>query len=92
MHKIILNLAVTLDGFIEGEKGEYDWCFTDQDYGMTEFLISIDTIFLGRKSYELLMNYDANSYQEKTKIVFSKTLKNVANNFILKKKLIKMKF
>ncbi len=24
--KIILDLAVTMDGFIEGENGEVDWC------------------------------------------------------------------
>ena len=40
MRKIILGLAVSLDGFIEGPNGEYDWCLTDQDYGMSEFLAS----------------------------------------------------
>jgi hypothetical protein len=33
MRKIILNLAVSLDGFIEGSSGDIDWCFTDQGYG-----------------------------------------------------------
>lgn len=27
--KIILDLAVTLDGFIEGKNGEVDWCIMD---------------------------------------------------------------
>jgi len=54
MRKIILNLAVSLDGFIEGPKGEYDWCFSDQDYGMSEFLEQIDCLLMGRKSYETL--------------------------------------
>ena len=54
MRKIILNLAVSLDGFIEGPNGEYDWCFIDQDYGMTDFMDSTDAIFFGRKSYELV--------------------------------------
>ncbi len=38
MRKVILNVAVSLDGLIEGPNGEYDWCFTDQDYGLTGFL------------------------------------------------------
>lgn len=38
MRKVILGLAVSLDGFIEGPNGEYDWCFTDQDYGMKDFM------------------------------------------------------
>ena len=54
MRKVILNLAVSLDGFIEGPDGEYDWCFADQDYGMTEFFEDTDTVFMGRKSYDLI--------------------------------------
>jgi len=54
MRKLILGLAVSLDNLIEGPNGEYDWCFTDQDYGMTEFLKSIDAVFYGRKSWELM--------------------------------------
>lgn len=50
MRKVILDLAVTLDGFIEGPNGEYDWCFMDQDYGFTDLLNRIDAIFYGRKS------------------------------------------
>lgn len=29
--RILLDLAVTLDGFIEGHKGEVDWCIMDPD-------------------------------------------------------------
>ena len=53
MRKLILQLATSLDGLIEGPNGEFDWCFTDQDYGMNEFLQQTDTIFFGRKSYDL---------------------------------------
>lgn len=55
MRKIILCVAVSLDGMIEGPNGEYDWCFTDQDYGMAEFTMRIDAIFYGRKSYEMML-------------------------------------
>lgn len=51
--KIILDLAVTLDGFIEGKNGEVDWCIMDPEMGFDQFLNSIDTIFYGRKSYDL---------------------------------------
>jgi dihydrofolate reductase len=56
MRKLILQLAVSLDGFIEGPNGEYDWCLTDQDYGMTAFFGRIDSVFYGRKSYELTLS------------------------------------
>jgi dihydrofolate reductase len=53
MRKIILDLAVTLDGFIEGPNGEIDWCIMDDDMGFDNFLAGIDTIFYGRVSYDL---------------------------------------
>ena len=56
MRKLILGVAVSLDGFIEGPNGEYDWCFSDQDYGMSDFMKRIDAIFFGRKSYEVMLN------------------------------------
>jgi len=74
MRDLILNLAVSLDGFIEGPNGEFDWCFTDQDYGMKEFLSGVDTIFFGRKSYEVLLKFETNPYPKLKKYVFSKTL------------------
>jgi dihydrofolate reductase len=75
MRKIILNIAVSLDGFIEGPGGEFDWCFTDQDYGMKDFMDRIDTIFFGRKSYELMLKMSKNPFPDKIKYVFSKTKK-----------------
>ncbi|MFA5972636.1 MAG: hypothetical protein WC780_09820 [Lentimicrobiaceae bacterium] len=45
MRKVILELAVTLDGFIEGLNGEFDWCIMDDDMNFDDFLTTIDTIF-----------------------------------------------
>ncbi|MGE0590662.1 MAG: dihydrofolate reductase family protein [Cyclobacteriaceae bacterium] len=76
MRKVILNVAMSLDGLIEGPKGEYDWCFTDDDYGMTEFLNRIDAVFYGRKSYEMMMNTGdgANPFQQKKSYVFTNSV------------------
>jgi dihydrofolate reductase len=73
MRKVLLNVAITLDGFIAGPNGEYDWCFTDADYGMTGFLQSVDTIIMGRKSYEIAVQY-GEPYPDKEVIVFSATI------------------
>lgn len=85
MRNILLNLTVSLDGFIEGPNGEFDWCFTDQDYGMTAFLEQTDTILLGRKSYELLLTMEGDSFPNHKKYVFSQTLDAVAAPYILQK-------
>jgi len=51
MRKVILDLAVTLDGFIERPNGETDWWIIDDDMDFDGFLATIDTIFYGRVSY-----------------------------------------
>ncbi|HLO12889.1 MAG TPA: dihydrofolate reductase family protein [Pseudoneobacillus sp.] len=91
---MILDLAVTLDGFIEGKNGEVDWCIMDSDMGFTDFLNQIDTILYGRKSYDLWGQYipkfeDSDTEKEiwklvhsKKKYVFSKTQKKTDNQAI----------
>lgn len=90
MRKLILGLAVTMDGYIEGPNGEYDWCFTDQDYGLKEFFTRVDSIFIGRKSYEMAQQYaDSNGGETVTgmpimkEYVFSNTLTSVKKGAVL---------
>ncbi|MFT3885946.1 MAG: dihydrofolate reductase family protein [Flavobacteriales bacterium] len=74
MRPLLLNLATSLDGFIEGPNGEIDWCLADQDYGMTAFLARCDALLMGRKSYDAMLAYDPDPWPEKRKYVFSNTL------------------
>jgi len=85
MRKIILALAVSLDGFIEGPNGEYDWCFMDQDYGMTDFMNRIDAVFVGRRTYEMSlgMEVDTSGMPKMEEYVFSNTLDKVKDGSIL---------
>lgn len=86
MRKVILQLAVSLDSFIEGPNGEYDWCFTDQDYGMAAFFERVDSVFYGRKSYELTLSMDSTDWPDFPKLkayIFSTTLKEVKPGEIL---------
>lgn len=88
MRKIILNLAITLDGFIEGPDGELDWLVKDgsMDFGdiLQDILSDKDVIFYGRVSYDKWGNFtppDASpkikeAYKllhSKQKYVFSRT-------------------
>src|SRR5688500_12935540 len=98
MRNIILDLAVTLDGFIEGPNGEIDWCIMDDDdddgSDFIDFVAGIDTIFYGRVSYEMWGNYQPGeqasqtlkevykSITDKTKYVFSTTKTNDNSNAI----------
>lgn len=71
MRKIRLFIASSLDGYIARTSGEIDWLFTDEDYGYTEFINQIDTILMGRKTYEQVLTFGEYPYQGKKAFVFS---------------------
>lgn len=98
MREIILNLALTLDGFIEGPNGELDWLVRDDQFDFGDILNDIlsdkDIIFYGRVSYDKWGNSkpDERGSQKvkdafkllhnKQKYVFSKTKKADNTNAI----------
>ncbi|WP_341636312.1 dihydrofolate reductase family protein [Staphylococcus casei] len=61
-NKVILDLAVTLDGYIEGPNGEIDWCIMEPEMDFIEFLNQIDAIIYGRKSYDLWGTYTPDTH------------------------------
>ena len=85
MRKVILGLAVSLDSFIEGPNGEYDWCFTDQDYGLSDFFKRVDTIFAGRKTYEMSLGMEGGGagFPKFKEYIFSTTLDKVKDGATL---------
>lgn len=85
MRKVILGLAVSLDGFIEGPKGEYDWCVPDPDYNINEFFKRFDTIFVGRKTYEMSLEMEGGpaGFPKFKEYVFSTTLDRVKDGATL---------
>jgi dihydrofolate reductase len=54
--KVILYIAMSLDGYIARENGDIDWLSTveraNEDYGYGNFIQSVDTVIMGRKTYD----------------------------------------
>jgi len=69
--KVTLFIASSLDGFIARKDGGIDWLFTDGDYGYGDFYDSIDTVLMGRKTYELARKL-GERFVGKTCYVFSR--------------------
>ena len=55
MRKVTYGAACSLDGFITGPNGEIDWLHFSPDVStlMTEYLGRVDTVLMGRKTWEV---------------------------------------
>src|SRR3954471_2043818 len=54
MHKRLrYQVAASLDGFIAGPNGEYDWIVTDPSIDFAALYKEFDTVVMGRKTYEV---------------------------------------
>lgn len=82
MRKIRLFIAVSLDGYIARCSGSVDWLFTDADYGYTDFFKQIDTVLMGRKTYEQILTFGDYPYQGKQSFVFSQTLTKKTDPYV----------
>jgi dihydrofolate reductase len=55
MRRVRYSVAMSLDGYIAGPNGEYDWIVTDKSIDFAAFFKTIDAVLLGRKTYELAL-------------------------------------
>ena len=68
--------AMSLDGYIAGLHGEYDWIVMDPDFDFSEHMAQFDTFLIGRKTFEAMrqMGSGAESMPGIQNVVFSRTL------------------
>ena len=83
--KVIVYIATSLDGYIATEDVSLDWLFKvegEGDNGYSEFYDTIDTIVLGRRTYDWIMNHENENfpYENKKCYVFTKSLHEANNN------------
>lgn len=77
MRKVIAGFAASLDGYIEGPAGEYDWILIDKDIDFAAQMARFDTFLFGRKSYERVRPMGGKKTPGVTNYVFSRTLTTV---------------
>lgn len=73
MRPLVCFIATSLDGYIAGPAGEIDWLFTDQDYGYTQFYANVDTVVMGRKTYDLCLTFNEYPYPGIPNYVWTRT-------------------
>ncbi|MBB5019518.1 dihydrofolate reductase [Chitinivorax tropicus] len=74
MRPVSLFIATSLDGYIAREDGSVDWLFSDQDYGYSAFYERVDTVLMGRHTWQQVQQLGAYPYAGKPGIVFSHAL------------------
>lgn len=77
MRKVVYGGAMSLDGFIAGPNGEYDWIVMDPDIDFAALMGRFDTFLIGRKTFEAMrrMGDVAPATPGIRHIVFSRTLR-----------------
>src|SRR6266550_5516562 len=69
------HVAVSLDGFIAGPNGEYDWIVMDPSIDFAALFKEFDMAVMGRKTYELLTAQGGHGAMPGLEVVvFSRTL------------------
>ncbi len=85
MRKSILYIAISLDGYIAGP--DEDLSFLDvvqqenEDYGYGDFIQTVDTVVMGRKTYDWIMAHVPEFvHADKTTFIISRTERQSTEN------------
>jgi dihydrofolate reductase len=75
MRQIRYRVATSLDGYIAGPHGEWDWIVPDPDIDFGTLFSQFDTVLLGRRTYEITLSPNAPPWPPGIRVyVFSRTL------------------
>ncbi|MBI4502238.1 MAG: dihydrofolate reductase [Gemmatimonadetes bacterium] len=75
MRKVRYQVAMSLDGYIAGPRGEADWIVMDPDIDFGALFSQFDTILVGRNTFETMVRQGNASLPGMKTLVFSRTLK-----------------
>jgi dihydrofolate reductase len=74
MRRIRYAVAMSLDGYIAGPKGEYDWIVMDPEVDTAKVFDEFDTVLMGRHTFEAMVSSGSEPLPNMKTIVFSRTL------------------
>lgn len=74
MRKIRYQVAMSLDGYIAGPKGEIDWIIHDAAIDFGRLVSQFDALLVGRRTFEDMMRVNQPTRPGMTTFVFSRTM------------------
>ncbi len=75
MRRIRYAVAMSLDGYIAGPKGEADWIIMDPEIDFNALFNEFDTILMGRRTFETMPQEENAETPGMKTFVFSRTLR-----------------
>ncbi len=63
MRNVVLGLGISLDGYIARPDGAVDFLFMPKGYSMAEFMATIDTLIMGRKTLDAALKMSGGTYK-----------------------------
>jgi dihydrofolate reductase len=75
MRRIRYSVAMSLDGYIAGPKGEADWIIMDPEFDFTQIFSQFDTLLVGRRTFDAMARVGRTTMPGMKTIVFSRTLR-----------------
>ena len=76
--RVALYVATSLDGYIAGPDGDLSWLFHDADYGRAQFYARVDTVLMGRRTYDSARAAATWPYADRKTVVFSRAAAELA--------------
>ncbi len=77
MRRVLYSVAASLDGYIAGPGGEFDWIPMDSTIDWAAFMGRFDTVLMGRRTYEIsVAQHGGGSSPGMKTHVFSRTLRS----------------
>ena len=80
MPKILVYIATSLDGFVTREDGRIDWLPETSKSSYDAFYKSIDTVIIGKTTYDQVLTFGEYPYKDKKSFVFTRTSENNDDN------------
>ena len=86
--KASIFIAISLDGFIARNNGELDWLeglptVDGEDYGFEKFMNSVDTLVMGRNTFDMVSSFGEWPYGKKSVVVLTSRSINIPDSIAM---------
>ena len=75
MRRVRYRVAMSLDGYVAGPNGEFDWIITDPDVDFAAIFSEFDAALIGRRTFEMMVRAGRATMPGMNMFVFSRTLR-----------------